>query len=355
MPIIEGGLSLVKLLEYYLEVLVEDYQIVHNKIVDYSEIVICLFDNCNFNCAFCPQEHDSVFGMSRFEILDKVSPIVHWINSTSTSQFIKLHIMGGELFQDKLIKNNYLKIYEEFINSILNKVDPDKDLCFNFITNLGFENIEPVKEFLLKNQLKFSISYDPVARFSSKHKEIFEKNIESFKDLITMVSLTLTKQNINKILQGDPLFDRLYESFLCDFDQYLPATQQAMAYIPLDSEKLKFYKYLLDNYPNCINLDHFTDEKPEQKMRCTRGNSFTILPDGSSPKHCSGSIFLHGGDQGVLETNQVVVDYLSKENCLTCEFYQRCPLTCFVSDSYKANKNDIGTCVYKEVFKYVQA
>ncbi len=331
-----------------------DYHFLGNKVVDYAEIVVCLFDHCNLKCVFCPQNHQSDLGASRDEILEKVSPISHWINSNQKSKYFKLHIMGGELFQDYWIEQGHLKIYQQFIDKIRASVDPQKDIVPNFITNLVFSKKHEVLAFLKHNNLKISISYDPKGRFSSEQLKTFQGNVEYFKDHIEMVSVVMTKQNIAAITKGHDYFDYLYQNFVIDFDQFLPAVDVSNSLIPKESEKLQFMKFLVNCYPKCLNVEHFVQNDYYKKMICTRGNSFTILSDGTIPPGCSGSIFLKDGDASYLGKEDIVENYLDDNNCYQCEYYSRCPFTCFVSDHYKDKIKDISTCIYKEIFDYAQ-
>ena len=125
------------------------YDLIDTKVVRYGEIVVCLFEHCNLKCAFCPQDHNSVLGASRKEIMAKVDPIIDWINNNPRKQAYKIHLMGGELFQDRWIEKGFLDIYDDLILYIDSNTDPD--IHFNFITNLVFENRKPVLDFLNHN------------------------------------------------------------------------------------------------------------------------------------------------------------------------------------------------------------
>jgi sulfatase maturation enzyme AslB (radical SAM superfamily) len=142
------------------------YDVIDNKVVDYCEIVTCLFEHCNLNCIFCPQDHNSIVGSSRKEILAKAQTISHYINNNTRSVDFSVHIMGGELFSDYWLQKDYLLIYEKFIRLIRKNVKEDKNVIFNFVTNLVFERHHLVRDFLDRNGLKISISYDPHGRFN---------------------------------------------------------------------------------------------------------------------------------------------------------------------------------------------
>lgn len=329
------------------------YDIIGAKVVRYGEIVVCLFEHCNLKCVFCPQDHNSVLGASHDEIMDKVEPIVNWINNNSRKQSYKIHIMGGELFQDQWIEQGFIDTYEDFIKAIDEQTEAD--IHFNFITNLCFDDVTEVMYFLARNDLKFSISYDPAGRFSKSDLAKFTRNIRYFQDYIQMVSLVATKQNIDKIIEGDQIFEDLYHNYICDFDHFLPSVSTSRILMPSEKDLFEFYKVLVNKYPRCLNVDHFVNDKPANKMICTRGNSFTIMPDGAKPEGCSGSVFLKEAQTKELGGPAIVENFLDKYNCFECEFFQRCPLSCFIKEDYKHIEQDMSECVFKATFRYADS
>lgn len=329
------------------------YDLIDTKVVRYGEIVVCLFEHCNLKCAFCPQDHNSVLGASRKEIMAKVDPIIDWINNNPRKQAYKIHLMGGELFQDRWIEKGFLDIYDDLILYIDSNTDPD--IHFNFITNLVFENRKPVLDFLNHNDLRVSISYDPAGRFSKSDLEIFTRNIIYFQDHIEMVSIVATKQNIDRIIAGDQLFEDLYTNYTCDFDHFLPSVATSRILMPSEKELFQFYKALVNKYPRCLNIDHFVNDKPANKMICTRGNSLTIMPDGAKPQGCSGSVFLKDAQTEELGGPKIVENFLDKYNCFECEYFQRCPLSCFIKEDYKHIEQDMDECVFKATFRYADS
>ena len=329
------------------------YDLIETKVVGYGEIVVCLFEHCNLKCVFCPQDHNDILGASRKEIMAKVDPIVEWINNNPRNQAYKIHIMGGELFQDQWIDKDFLYIYDDFINTIQKSVDAEVHI--NFITNLVFTRSSKVLQFLDKNNLTVSISYDPSGRFSPNDIEMFERNIVRFQDHIEMVSLVLTRQNINKIRQGDRLFELLYKNYTCDFDQFLPSVAPSRVLMPSEREMYEFYKILVKKYPKCLNVDHFVNDKPSNKMTCTRGNSLTIMPDGAKPQGCSGAVFLKEAQTEDLGGPAIVENFLDKYNCFECEYFQRCPFSCFIKQDYKHIEQNMDECVFKATFRYADS
>lgn len=331
------------------------YELIDRKVVDHAEVVVNLFDHCNMRCAFCPQDHESTVGASRSEIMSKVDGIVNWINSNNRSTYFKIHIMGGELFQDEWIEKKYLKIYKEFIDEIRFRVVLTKKVIFNFVTNLVFLKKYRVREFLLKNDLKISVSYDLKGRFTEEQKEIFKRNIEWFEDRIEMISLVATKQNIQALLNGeDPYYDYLYSKFTMDWDAYLPSVKIAEKMMPKESEVLEFYKLLVDKYPKCLNVQHFVNNSYENKMTCTRGNSYTVMYDNSNPAGCSGSVLLREGNTEDPGSTKILENFFDKYDCFKCEYFSRCPFTCFIKADYSKIEHDIDGCVFKATFDHVK-
>ncbi len=328
------------------------YNIIRKKIPQYAEIVVNLFDHCNMRCVFCPQDHEDIVGMSRSEILSKVPIIKDFMINNPSIEF-QIHVMGGELFQDDLIKSGYLEIYTDLINEIKQACPVGKTVVFNFISNLVFTQTEKVISFLQRNKIDLAISYDPVGRFNQSQRNIFEENVDIFLKHIRIVSCTMTKNSIEKIIQGDAYFDYLYNRFTCDWDYLLPGNDKLKAMMPSESDLQRFFIHLVDHYPRCSNVIHFTKHDELVTTPCTRGNNITIFSDNSIPPGCSGSVILKDKIYEKPEDDSVVKKFIGDRDCLQCEFYSRCTFSCFVSHDYQELVRDVDGCLYKEVFKYV--
>jgi hypothetical protein len=331
------------------------YDLIDQKVIDYAEIVVCLFEHCNLVCVFCPQDHDAIVGASHDEILAKTDSIAEWINANKRSTYFKIHTMGGELFQDRWIQLGFLDTYKEFIDQIRNKVSINKHVEPNFITNLLFDDVQSVDKFLRDNKFQISVSYDPKGRFNQHQFEKFKQNVDLLSDHIQMISCVATRQSMQAIIDGDEYFDYLYSKFPCDFDSFLPSVSSSEILMPKESELLAFNKHLIDNYPACLNVSYFTEPDTHNRMSCTRGNSVTILPDGTQPKGCSGSLFLKNPSSNDLGSGAIVEKFLTRYNCFECEFYKKCPFTCFIKNDYAKIVRDVNECVFKESFRYVES
>ena len=331
------------------------YTLIDEKVINYAEIVVILFEHCNLKCAFCPQAHDSYDNTSREAILSKVDYIASWINKNDRTKYFKLHIMGGEVFEDQFILDGHLDYYKEFMNAVRDKViDKEKDIVFNYVSNLVFTNTQPILNFLQQDNVILSTSYDSAGRFSPSELEIFKNNIETFKDHIAMVSCVMTAQSMKNI-QTDTYFKYLYDNFTVDWDSLWPAKDDKLnkAMMPKESETYEFYKFLVDNYPKCLNVEHFTSTEPVLKMTCTRGNNTTILHDNTVPQGCSGSAFVKDRKTTDDDVSDVMMNFFNTYDCFSCEYFHKCPFTCFIKQDYKHIEHDLGECVFKKTFQYV--
>jgi len=338
---------------------VSAYDIIKSKIIDHSEIVINFFDYCNMTCVFCPQDHTDRVGTSSREIISKTNIVLDYIHQNKSTNTFLIHLMGGELFQDELISEGILNDYSDFIRIVNSNIPNGITVEYNFITNLVFKDTIPVLQFLDDNNLKIAVSYDPTGRFNSAQFKIFEKNIEIFKSKIRMVSTVMTKSNITKLYIGDSYYKYLYDLFTCHWDHLLVADGYSEILdnqLPTEREIRDFYIYLVDNYPRIINVEQFlTKVYQVNKMSCTRGNSLTIFSDNSIPPGCSGSVITKNSSIGYTGGSKIVNNFIDSNQCLSCEYYSRCNLTCFINNDYKNLVKDPGGCPYKGVFEYVES
>lgn len=331
------------------------YNLISEKVINYAEIVVILFEHCNLKCAFCPQAHDSFENTSRDAIISKTDYISDWINKNNKTKYFKLHIMGGEVFEDQFIKKGHLDIYQEFMQVVREKVlDKDKDIVFNFVSNLVFTERTPVLEFLNQDNVILSTSYDSAGRFAPHELEIYKENIEIFKEHLAMVSCVMTAQSMKNV-QTDEYFDYLYNNFTIDWDSLWPSKDDKLNRImmPKESETYEFYKFLIDKYPKCLNVEHFTSTEPVLKMTCTRGNNTTILQDNTVPQGCSGSAYVKDRKTSDDDVGEVMMNFFNTYDCFSCEYFHKCPFTCFIKQDYKYIEHDLGECVFKKTFQYV--
>jgi hypothetical protein len=90
------------------------------------------------------------------------------------------------------------------------------------------------------------------------------------------------------------------------------------------------------------------------KMTCTRGNNTTILQDNTVPKGCSGSAYVVDRKTSDDDVGEVITNFFEKYDCFTCEFFSRCPFTCFIKADYKYIEDDLDDCVFRKTFQHVK-
>lgn len=328
--------------------------IIKSKVPDYAEIEVFFFEQCNLRCIHCFQDHESTVGMSKENILAKTNIIEDFFKRTAKTEVV-LNIMGGELFQDNLLEE-FLPVYSEFIDRIrFLSIQYNKNPKFNFVTNLLVTRHDLFKEWLIQHGLKLSVSYDLTGRFNIKQIEIFKNNIEEYRDQIGLICLVATNPNIQKLLQnGDLYYNYLYENFDCYWDQLTPGPTVPTSLVPSEGQYLTFMKHLIDYYPQCTNLEAFTNKKQSNKMSCPSLNKLLIEADNSTSScriqpHKSSYDFI----SPVSDTNDNIIEkWISDKDCFSCEYFKRCPFSCFVRHDWKRLVRDFDGCIYKETFKY---
>lgn len=329
------------------------HNVLNDKTPPRCEILIHLFEHCNLKCSFCMQDHDTTLYMDETSIDIKANQTIQYIKS-NPSLIFDIHIMGGELFQDTLIEAGYLDLYSKFIAKIRDAL-PNKELVIGFTTNLIFDNTTSIRKFVETNKIHLLTSYDFKGRFNKKNYKVFKSNIYELHDIIDVCSMVSTKPNINTFIsKSDELYDFIYDYTRTTWDTYLPSDDNPLdgVLMPSDADMLKLNKYLIEHYPKTMSIDSYLNKDSYNKMSCSRSNTLVILVDGpvDTTKGCVGTAYNKEdlGDTGV-DT------YMTETfNCLECKYYNRCPLTCFVSyNSDKMTKElPIGTCINYESFEF---
>jgi organic radical activating enzyme len=333
------------------------------------EIVVILFEYCNFSCEFCPQKHSDTLGMSYDEIMSKAEIIINYINNNKYATGFVVRLIGGEPFADEVVLKPFiLQAYRDLTEKIRREVNiGDRYLHFMWISNFSMKECrKDILEFVedQKEDTKFIVSFDLKGRFNKVNKEIFKENIEIFRDYIRNITTVMTRQNIECIVAGDEYYDYLYENFECSWDKYIKGDILSDYSVPKESQVLEFYKLLVNKYPEIEFIVPFV-KKPEfgaiNPASCSRGNGYAIDPDNSIiSEGCIGTHYLKRKNVPAIVNitqkeflNKSIEDFLEKYNCHACEYYQRCPMTCFTSLKAESMIEDMDTCINKLLFQYV--
>jgi len=332
------------------------------------ELVVILFEYCNFACTFCPQDHDSKVGMSYDEIVSKADPIIEYINKNKFATEFVVRMIGGEPFNDDIIiDTNLLEAYTELSRRIRDESNLDnRTLDFIWISNFSMVECRPqVIEFMdSQPDAKFVVSYDFKGRFNPKNREIFKDNIELLGKYVHNINTVMTKQNIEAVLNGDEYYDYLYSNFDYSWDMYIKGDNLNSYAVPKESQVLQFYKLLADKYPEVEFIRPFL-KKPEtgavNHALCSRGNGFAIDPENKIiSEGCVGTHYLIKNNIPIVTRSNrnfldsTIEDFLEKYNCHSCAFYQRCPMVCFSGVKAGNMINDMDVCINKLTFEYIE-
>lgn len=330
-------------------------ELLANKAPDYAEVEVFMFEHCNLRCIHCFQDHTAHEGMSEASIMEKADIIERFFERTP-KQTVILNIMGGELFQDDLL-DTYLPIYSKFIYRLQKAAClHSKQIRLNFVTNLLMTKHNVFINWLEEHGLKLSVSYDHSGRFNNDQYKLFKQNIDVYSKYVSLVCSVATAQNIKLVMQrSDPYFDYLYGKFDFYWDQLTPGPTVPTSLVPSERQYLDFMLFLLEHYPNCTNLEAFTNGKTTNKMSCPSLNKLVVESNNNTSscriqKHTQSQDFISIVD---VTNVGIIQKWVDDKGCLECEYFNRCPFSCFVRNDWKRLIRDFDGCVYKEVFKRV--
>jgi radical SAM protein with 4Fe4S-binding SPASM domain len=337
------------------------------KTPDYTEIEISFFELCNLHCRFCWQDNYNPTGINT--IVDKADIVIKYLENQKDKlkDNVQVHMLGGELFEDTI---DYYNEYFHFIFKIqtyFKKHFPDKTLRYVFLTNMNFQKQDTLKKLeIFLNRIKaigcdfvLTTSWDPTGRpLAGETTTRFHHNITYFKEYIAEITFVLTRPTIRRILDNKtPYLDLLTEEgFKIDYDYYMPTTA-VDALMPSDRELYEVLSCLIKKYPHIHKLQAWLNRHPNfvGKLSCASLHKITILPDGTLT-NCRHLNY----DQKDFETeifnesnSAMIMKYISKKECLSCPYFARCPLSCFVMSDHKkfTGQKELDECLYKKIFR----
>lgn len=330
-----------------------------NKTNEEIEHFVYLFEECNLNCSFCWQDHDDIKGKD--DIISRANDINNLLSKNPTNHHL-INIMGGELFHDNITDDVFCDYYALCENIVAYAKDNHISISFTFVTNLVYQNLFRVISLIYNIRqiipgVSLTTSYDPVGRFNESNKSLFLKNLRTVliidKNLISNVSVVMTRPNIKYLVTNeDSDLDWMYDNFDVYFDYYSP-NQTAPHHTPKESELLRFFKWLIIKYPNAGPIQSWKDNR-NNPMSCRR--SMIVGPNGNQGRCCS---LLN--DFSKEEKNRIPIFnisdntdlerfYVEQKGCLSCEFFSKCTIGCFLIHTHEMC-NDMGTeCLYKTIF-----
>lgn len=322
-----------------------------NKQPSRTEIELSLFHYCNYSCSFCWQDSKDNVGVS--DIKGKSNIVNSYIRSSDhIKDDINITLTGGELFQDGL--DNLIIDYKNLILEIY-KENKSKQINFTLISNLGFsqnladkvKNLINSPEFSDKN-IFLATSWDPIGRPFPN----FYRNLEYLEEYLCGITMVLTKPNIEYMLcEDNSVFERLYEKFEIDFDYYVP-TKKHDSLMPSDKNLLDFMYFLDSLYPDNSFTKRFNQGEGAE-ISCGNLNKITIMPDGNLTS-CRQVQYTENEFKNKINYSSnanIINNFMDKNGCLSCEFFSKCPLTCFVMNDHTSYVEELDECLYKKYFK----
>lgn len=334
--------------------------IIQRKIPKDAEIELSLFQACNLRCSFCWQDHDDKEGLDT--IRNKAVPINEFLK-TNPSPKTTICMMGGELFQDGQDPDLYNQYYDLCVNVTQYAKSIGKEVRFTLVTNMIWKDRESVGKFLGRLDAAgvtsgFSTSFDFHGRpVKYDPREAWHANITHFRSRIDTINMVLTRPSIQKFLKGDnTYFKQLYdEGYPLSFDYYTPETN-AFLLVPSDRELLEALLKIAKEFPDMSPMRGWIDNE-FNSMTCMGPNKITILPSGRivtcrqlkyNPADFLNPVFY--------ESNaNLILDSITKKECLTCPYFGRCGFSCFVMEDHKyfAQRKELPECLYKIMFREI--
>ena len=323
-----------------------------------QEYTLHLFEYCNLRCSFCWQDHENRVGLDT--IIQKLDPIEKFLQ-TETRDSVVFNAMGGEVFAPEIFDEHMLQQYKDLswgIKELGKKYN--KQVKVNWVTNLVTNKISLIEDLMnysstIGLNAQLVTSYDPRGRFNVNDFIAFKANMNYFGKRITCISMLLNSPNIDYILKDkDPYFKELYnKGYYIYFDYYMP-DESADIQAPTDEQLRQVFQHLIDKYPKVHPVaDWINNKKNYASCRTsklvladgTMCNCGNLVQDEKVIKFYSSKI--EKADNSAIENK-----FLEKYDCVSCEYLDRCTLSCFMQHDYKF-REELDECVYKITHRYI--
>lgn len=334
-------------------------EIIRPKLSRFAEIELTLFENCDVSCAFCGHEKTSKVGMSEAELQAKIPIVRSFVEALSKDEVdsVHLHLVGGELLQDRLLSDGwYLEQYQKIILAFDQTC---RDFGFSsqtfLVTNLLFRESARVARWLEEvgrvSKVRLIVSYDSTGRPITDQ---YFQNLEHLKPFVSNVNMVGTNRTLRKLLKGDPHFERIYQDFDIFMDDFLP-DESTEGLIPSDELFLEFLERFVTEHPRLLPFGPLASELDLGQWRDLQFATFnkcTILPNGQvtnylwprhRQKHFRFSLSHH-------DNSNFLAEFLMHHQCLSCEYFRICPLRCPVSWAWRKTEQG-SACVNRAFFE----
>ena len=325
-----------------------------------QEYTVHLFEFCNLSCSFCWQDHNDRVGVDT--VIEKLIPIEKFLQ-TERNKKVVFNIMGGEIFADAIyddaLNNDYIKLAKGIVD-LGEKYNIE--VSINWVTNLVTSKLSLIETLLVETR-KLGVgsslftSFDPAGRFNKPNFEIFKKNLYYFKNDLDGIGILLTRPNIFFWLNNpDSFLKQIYDDgFYIYADYYMP-DETAKFQAPSDEDMYNIFKLFIDDYPKIDPIASWI-ERDTNYVSCR--SSKLVLQDNTM---CMcGNLVQGPNDKQMYNTNIQSMDnseiehkFLEKYDCLSCEYFDRCTLGCFMQHDYKHREEVFDECVYKMTHRYIE-
>lgn len=319
-----------------------------------QEIEVALFGHCNLHCDFCFQRNTDQAEVLRENIYKASEDIINHLKTINLSNknVVNLRTYGGELFTN--VTENFVDDYIGYAIKIKNYVKQfNLELKTHWTTNLVHktDKLRYLHDKLIENGIDCRIitSFDFEGRFKGQQLQQWKDNLERYKDLIDLIVIVQTKPNIDAFFKREDEYKELYKSFKIMWEHYVPDINWE-SNLPSDDDIIKLYKHLLKYYPKSTPVTAFFNKV--NCMTCECANSFRWI-NGNIITHCRDMISIKDGFRSGKELYQQQASYITRKGCLLCEYFQKCPLSCWMFRDFKYTKEH-NVCMYKELFKWVE-
>lgn len=326
-----------------------------------AEIELTLFENCNIECDFCFHDKKSDVGLTRTEMFSKLELVERFIKErASTVDLLQVNVVGGELFQDRLIAKGILIDYFDLILDIKDAAKlAGVQFRVVYVTNMLFARKEEILTFI-NMQRSCGIDAHLIASYDFDGRPMsnrYRTNIEWFgPQYIISVNCVGTVESITNFMKDDDdYFKWLYSNFNIYFDDFIP-DKGTDEMLPPDSMIYEWYKFIADKYPKIAPVADLL-KNDTNEMHCLSLNKLTIFPDNRT-SNCR----WHRYDQDDFNTTLDMADnagmmqtFVDDQGCLSCEYFQRCGLRCFTQSDWRNRQRDMSDprCPMKAFFNYV--
>lgn len=324
------------------------------------EVCLILFKKCNLKCAFCFQDHNESIDVEYIKSIPlHLENNLRQILSTKRYTQVTYRIWGGELFSDD-IDDDMFELYgwlEDQLYDIGTHLGVTTQICYS--SNLVFSNINRVIDIINRHPTNIlATSYDPVYRFKNIN-QIHQWCDNASKLQPKVVSITLTKQNINKFINEHEHLDRLI-AYPINIEYYI-YNKLYDFFKPSETDLFNFFKYCIEQgYTNICEINELVRSSSGVNTgRYCNCNNSCLYIDESLTFNClkrSSNLPLNQFFDVVPReqeyTEAQLMHGLTQKNCVTCENYSFCRMPCMASVAHKTY--DGSQCCFKMLYQYLK-